>query len=288
MGLWESESMCEFCHKHGDGRKWYLQARNYSADLLSDQRRQRIVRDVLLGTEVLTDGFRQLDRLEGAPQSVQRAVKSYASRRLKRDHFGQVVPLEDVREILGLVTSIVQVPCVCRYANTHREVGYCYGITIGDTDTWGRILQAEPDRPRLGPSFDGLQQLDAPEALELIGGYEQEGLCHTVWTFGTPFIGGLCNCDRVDCLAMQATVQRGVKAFFRAEYVAEIDPDACTGCRSCMKLCPFGALGYSALSAKASVDQRACWGCGICRAACSRDAIGLRPRSEVPIAADIW
>ena len=28
--------MCEFCLKHGEGEKWYLQAKNYSDDLFSD------------------------------------------------------------------------------------------------------------------------------------------------------------------------------------------------------------------------------------------------------------
>jgi hypothetical protein len=31
---------------------------------------------------------------------------------------------------------------------------------------------------------------------------EQEGLCHTFWTFQTPFIGDICNCDLTDYLAM--------------------------------------------------------------------------------------
>ena len=26
--------MCEFCHKHGEGKKWYLQAQNYAEDRL--------------------------------------------------------------------------------------------------------------------------------------------------------------------------------------------------------------------------------------------------------------
>jgi len=280
--------VCEFCHKHGDGKKWYLQARNYSADLLNDERRRRIVRETLLDASALTDGFRQLDRLEGAPESVQRTVKALASRRMKRDHFGQVVPIDDVAAILELVNSVVQVPCVCRYAATHREVGYCYGITIDGAGQWQDLLAPPPGKAADGPSFSEVQQLSAAEALAQIRGYEKDGLCHTVWTFGTPFIGGLCNCDRVDCLAMQATVQRGVKAFFRAEYVAEIDADACTGCRSCMRLCQFGALGYGALNAKAQVDQRACYGCGVCRAACSKEAIRLRPRSETPVAARLW
>jgi Pyruvate/2-oxoacid:ferredoxin oxidoreductase delta subunit len=280
--------MCEFCHRHGDGRKWYLQARNYSADMLSDARRRRIVREVLLSPASLIGSLRKLDRLEHAPAPVQRAVKGLATKRMKRDHFGQVVPLEDVAAIFELVNSIVQVPCVCRYASSHREVGYCYGITLDGSREWAELFGEESKPPGEGPDFSDVQPVSASEALEQIRGYEKDGLCHTVWTFGTPFIGGLCNCDRVDCLAMQATVQRGVQAFFRAEYVAEIDPEVCTGCRSCMRLCQFGALGYSALSEKASVDQRACYGCGVCRAACSRDAIGLRPRAEVPAAERLW
>ena len=31
--------MCEFCHKHGEGKRWYLKAENYSDDLLSDLKR---------------------------------------------------------------------------------------------------------------------------------------------------------------------------------------------------------------------------------------------------------
>ena len=29
--------MCEFCIKHGEGKKWYLQAKNYAEDLLSER-----------------------------------------------------------------------------------------------------------------------------------------------------------------------------------------------------------------------------------------------------------
>jgi NAD-dependent dihydropyrimidine dehydrogenase PreA subunit len=280
--------MCEFCHKHGDGKKWYLQARNYSADLLSDLRRQEIVREVLLTSKTLTEGFRGLDRLERAPAFVQRAVKGWVTRRQKRDHFGQVVPIEDVEEILGFVNSVVQVPCICRYINTHQEAGYCYGVTVNGGDEWRRILARDPGQPTDGPDFSDVQQVDAQDALRQLREHEKEGLCHTVWTFGTPFIGGLCNCDRVDCLAMQATVQRGVSVFFRAEYVAELDPDLCTGCRSCMRLCQFGAIGYSALNKRAFVDPRACYGCGVCRTACSQGALRLRARADVPAAARLW
>jgi hypothetical protein len=42
--------LCEFCHKHGEGEKWYLQVKFYSEDLLSDLRRRKFVEN--LGPEL--------------------------------------------------------------------------------------------------------------------------------------------------------------------------------------------------------------------------------------------
>jgi hypothetical protein len=37
--------MCEFCTQHGEGKKWYLNANNYSADLLSDPSRIKFIEE---------------------------------------------------------------------------------------------------------------------------------------------------------------------------------------------------------------------------------------------------
>lgn len=139
-----------------------------------------------------------------------------------------------------------------------------------------------------GPETKGLETLSGPEALAAIRNHEQEGLCHTVWTFITPFIGGVCNCDRSDCLAMRATLKHEFPVFFRAEYVANLNPDLCNGCRQCMRVCQFGAIGYSAASRKVDIDPGRCYGCGVCRAACARDAISLLDRRSVTAAASLW
>ena len=118
--------------------------------------------------------------------------------------------------------------------------------------------------------------------------HEQEGLCHSVWTFHAPFIGEVCNCDRSDCLAMRCTVTQGTPVMFRAEYVAQVDPEQCNGCRQCMRVCQFGAISFSISSRKAAIDQRRCYGCGICRAACPKNAIDLEERPSVPAAANLW
>ena len=46
--------MCEFCIKHGEGKKWYLQAKNYSDDLLSDARRRRFIASFFSGEDSRT------------------------------------------------------------------------------------------------------------------------------------------------------------------------------------------------------------------------------------------
>lgn len=32
--------MCEFCKEHGEGKKWYLQAKNYRRELWNEERKQ--------------------------------------------------------------------------------------------------------------------------------------------------------------------------------------------------------------------------------------------------------
>lgn len=123
--------MCEFCIQHGEGKKWYLQARNYSEDLLSDLRRRRFIADFFGHPEHLDRDSKQMEKLRQAPAFVQRAVRAHVVRRMKKWHFGQVLPLEDVEAIFGFVNSIVRVPCICRHVTLGREARYCYGVSLG-------------------------------------------------------------------------------------------------------------------------------------------------------------
>jgi len=284
--------MCEFCAQHGEGQKWYLQAKNYSADLLSDARRRNFYTEsgwndpaTLRGQSATLDA--DLDRLNRAPSFVRAVVRWQIVRSGKRRHYGQVVPIEDVEQIFGFVNSIVRMACICRHAAGRREQRYCYGVSISP----GASFIEETTRQAgylYGPDNGGLETLTREEALDAFREHERESLCHSVWTFITPFIGGVCNCDRADCLSMRATVNHGLPMMFRAEYVAAVDPDQCNGCRACMRGCQFGALGFSAAQKKATVESRQCFGCGVCRAFCPQDAIALHDRTSVPAAARLW
>jgi hypothetical protein len=64
----ERIEMCEFCHKHGEGKKWYLQAKNYSEDLLNDLRRRGYIAELFQHPERLgrdANRLRVLDRIPG-------------------------------------------------------------------------------------------------------------------------------------------------------------------------------------------------------------------------------
>ena len=281
--------MCEFCHKHGEGKKWYLRAENYSEDLLSDVRRRKFIEDFVSGPEHLREALEELERLDQAPAIVRRALTWALSNRQKRVHYGQVVPIEDMERIFGFVNKIVRLPCICRKVTLGKEKRYCYGLSISPGGgEFSRLLQSLEHSYLKGPDTSEFEVLTREEALQALRGHEREGLCHTVWTFHTPFIGGLCNCDRSDCIAMKATVTHDFPVMFRAEYVAKNDPEVCNGCRQCMKVCQFGAIAYSGAEEKTTVDARRCYGCGICRAACSLGAISLVDRSSVPASANLW
>ncbi len=282
--------MCEFCMQHGEGRKWYLEARNYGEDLLSDAKKRKAFRKFTSQPLSSGDEFhKRMQELENAPSFVRRLIRWKAVRTMKSIHYGQIVPIEDVERIFEFMNSIVRTSCLCRRIMVGQEKRYCYGISIGpDVDHLSKIFQDLGPGFSSGPDPKGAEVVSKEEALANFREYEREGLCHSVWTFLTPFIGGLCNCDRPDCFAMQQTLTYGTPIMFRAEYVAESDSAACDGCRQCMRVCQLGAIGYSATQKKSRIDPRRCYGCGICRSVCKKDAIHLRNRAEVPLAANLW
>jgi ferredoxin len=268
--------MCEFCTQHGEGKKWYLTMENYSIELLDQNDRRKYAAEFLNGFHTrVPHSIQQLDQIRRTP--LMKLAKPILTRAQKQDHYGQVVPIEDVEKIFEMVQGVVRLPCVCRRVTTgNMNARYCYGLT---TDK--QLMDALDD------SFS-LELLTKEEALESIRKLDKEGLVHSVWTFKTPFIGGLCNCDQ-DCMAYRIThARRDYPVMFRAEWVAEVSVEACNGCRLCMRQCQYGAIRYSSNNKKVMIDPTACYGCGVCRAICNKEAITLSPREGMKAAADLW
>jgi len=65
--------------------------------------------------------------------------------------------------------------------------------------------------------------------------------------------------------------------------VASVDPSKCTGCLTCLRICPFGAVqinpnlvGVGGILGAAEIKAAACRGCGLCPAECPAKAIQLQ------------
>jgi len=271
--------MCQFCIDHGEGKKWYEVMRHYSRILYEEEGRRDYIKRFLdnLGEE--TKQLKTLRKIKEHLPFLYPIARFYGTTKMKRNHFGQVVPLEDAEEILRRVQSITRLPCVCRSVTKGRkDARFCFGLGIDPSG----LLE---DYPFLRRS---LEVLSAEEAIGLLRDFERQGLVHTIWTFKTPFIGGLCNCDG-DCLAYQAQISSSLlTVMFRAEYVAVIDYERCRGCRACQQVCQFGAIEYSLLERKSSINVYKCYGCGLCRNWCSEEAISLIRRQSCPQAVGLW
>lgn len=280
--------MCEFCVQHGDGKRWYLNAQNYAADLESDLERRDYVIGFVQGFEKMRSRANIATRLVGvAPRALSDPVKARINQSQQKHHYGQPVPLEECEEVFDLATSIVQLPCVCRNAAGHPEEGYCLAVTALPMDD---TLREAFSGFTAGPDTQGLQRLTKEQAMDVLHRCESEGLMHSVWTFITPFIGAICNCNiGSGCMAMNLTVGHNIKVMWRGEHVVDLSAEECIGCGACVKRCPFDAIDKPAAKGEpVSIRLKDCYGCGVCRSACPTGALGLVPRDAVPEVALLW
>jgi NAD-dependent dihydropyrimidine dehydrogenase PreA subunit len=273
--------MCEFCHKHGEGKKWYLLMENYSKELFERDDRKKFMYDFFDNfEEKYGNSVEEMEKLQKAPKLVQKVIRSISVPKYKRNHFGQVVPIDDLEKIISMLGMVVRIPCICRKITLGKEVRYCFGLGASIHGTSG-IYSDFPD------FFSNFEVLKKDEAIKVLHELDQKGLVHSVWTFKTPFIGGICNCDE-DCLGYKSRVHYQLPIFFKAEYVAKINWDKCSGCKSCKMVCQFGAVLYSASNEKCSIDIKNCFGCGVCRAVCPNQAITLDERVSLPSLVKEW
>jgi ferredoxin len=269
--------MCDLCTKHGEGKIWYKNARNYANDLLSDLERRSYIENFL--TTAFSDGFQTLGRLEAIYRKKGRlpaAVKNAMVKKAKAEHFGQVLPIEEISDVVRRARTVVRMPCACRWNIGKKEKRCCYAISYGP-EAWYRNI----DMGYFGMASDeGLESLSSDAAIEQMTAMEMDGSVHTIWTMMTPFIGAICNCSPDECLAMRTLSRTSVETMERAEQVATVDKELCTGCGLCEERCHFHAIGSvtrNGLSC-ARIDPQACFGCGLCRGACGTGAISLVSR----------
>ncbi|MGA3218123.1 MAG: CoB--CoM heterodisulfide reductase iron-sulfur subunit A family protein [Acidimicrobiales bacterium] len=95
------------------------------------------------------------------------------------------------------------------------------------------------------------------------------------------FLAGACQGpkDIPDTVAQAGAAAAEVLAMVDRGYVevepatAFVEATACSGCRTCIGMCPFGAISFDPANNVATVNEVLCKGCGTCVAACPSGAV---------------
>jgi heterodisulfide reductase subunit A len=108
------------------------------------------------------------------------------------------------------------------------------------------------------------------------------------------FLCGLAHSPKYinECVSQgNAAVSRACTILSKAQIEAEgivsfIDTDKCTGCGTCIVLCPFSALEKDE-NDKAKVTEVLCKGCGTCASSCPEKAASLRNYTDEQLIAQL-
>lgn len=274
--------MCQWCQKYGvEWGKWFLNPANYA------RRLYKVRKDAGSGPEAspipgMGGAFMQeiIATRDTDPQQHDSYVKR-AEEINHATHFSQVVSLEETLQVLDLAYPIARMTCACRRAGRalpDDQNFACLGIGPG-MYKWERW----PESYRGGVDF-----LAPAEAKEWLGFLDKIGLVHTIETFGTPYIGGMCQCDYPDCGMIRMRLDYGVKVLVKGHGVAFLAPEKCNGCAACARRCQFAALRMEVSANIPHINMFQCFGCGLCATACPKGAIRMVERATLPALAANW
>jgi heterodisulfide reductase subunit A len=95
------------------------------------------------------------------------------------------------------------------------------------------------------------------------------------------FIGGACQGpkDIPETVAQAGAAAAEALSLISAGYIdldaytAKVLEESCCGCKTCLPMCPYGAISFDVEKHKASVAEVLCKGCGTCAAGCPSGSI---------------
>jgi heterodisulfide reductase subunit A len=69
--------------------------------------------------------------------------------------------------------------------------------------------------------------------------------------------------------------------------ISTIDEEKCSGCKTCISICPYKAIGYDSEKGVSVINEVLCRGCGTCVVACPSNAITARHFEDDTILAEL-
>lgn len=175
-----------------------------------------------------------------------------------------VLPTQQVLEILRNARSFALADCACRtrYKRCDNPLEVClYTNDVADT------MVAEGKARRV--SLD-----EAKERLKLAN---EHGLVHLTFYKPDQFVYAVCSCCECCCHDIQFMKKyQRPDLIAHADYIAEVDAEACIQCGACVKRCMFGAQESD--GNRVTFHQDKCYGCGLCVTTCPTNALTMKLR----------
>jgi electron transport complex protein RnfB len=201
-----------------------------------------------------------------------------------------VLPHENIKELLRAQKRIAVVPCSCRNVTKLASDGCRY---TDEERTW-HCIQVGRGADYVIERGSG-KEISLDEALKLIDEIERDGLVHT-WANTSkmvdPKVTVNCNCcsDCCEFFLSARYAELGMLSIIeKSRYEAFVDVEKCTGCQTCIERCHFDAIELfkpeGSKKFKAKVIPEKCFGCGVCVVGCKQGAIKLkavRPPEFIP------
>ncbi len=172
-------------------------------------------------------------------------------------HNSHLMTLKEAQAMIDHLEQVIYLqPCNCKAIalNCEKPRNVCIQFGCGMNSPadrgWGEKITKE-------------------KAKEILAQANKSGLMHT----GED--EALCNCDGCCCYPFRAAEKLGSKGKWPdSGYQVDWDPDRCSHCGKCTRMCNFGAF-YMTADKKVKFDKARCWGCSICAENCPKGAIGL-------------
>lgn len=285
--------MCKWCMTHGDGKKWYLNAKNYLVDELADELNLK---------DYLTEQWRYFEQVyirrvmgfssQGLGYKLKLPIigkiirnkleKMIHSEKKNRKanradgHFGQIIPLEDAKVIIEKFAAepIIENYCMCRWMQRGIKDRCCINF--------GLLSEVIEKLPRFIPDNIKSPRISREEAIERLEKHNKDGYISSVWFQPVPYINAICSCESPECGGLRIRSNFDLDLIYKAEYIIQLNQDNCQGCKKCVSMCQFDALRYIPSIKRVIQFPDKCFGCGLCRHACEHEALKLVPRDEVP------
>jgi ferredoxin len=283
--------MCDGCERFGrDGDYWYFNPENYARRIYKWRKlaSEQTGAGEMAGAE---GGDAGLIGEMGAISAANVDMKvldpeQYAKRMVESAKtfrgLAQVVTLEEAQKIMDLCWPIASMTCPCRRMTKgikDEDNFTCMGMGPGmyKWERWPQVYHG------------GVQYLAPDEAKDYLAEVNKIGFVHVAETHGAPYTGGICNCEMPLCSQLRSRLEHGSTfSVLKGHYVAEIDPEACNGCKQCMTRCHFNAMQIQSGTRKVAIDAFKCFGCGNCRLPCQVDAIYMTEKASLPAVKDMW